>query len=105
MNQIKKRESNLEKSIGKWVSINIAGNGSVQGKVKKVNFRDVTLKSYKGLRYNLDKGCNLYKIVYEKLFVEISPNGYILEIINKETLDYHIQESNKNILESKKTII
>jgi hypothetical protein len=98
----KRRQSNLEKSIDKWVVINITGNGAFSGKIKEVIGREVTLNPHKAFRYNKEKDCNLYKFVAEDSYLELSPNGYYLEPTNKETLDCYTKKQNEEILKSLK---
>jgi len=94
----KKRESNLEKSIGKWVAINIVGNGSAYGKINEVQGREITMNPSRVFRFNKEEGCNLYKLVNEDVYLEVSLNGYILEPTNEDTLDYINKKNNEEIL-------
>lgn len=98
----KKRESALEKSIDKWIVLNITGNGNVIGFLKEVNGREITLNPYRAWRYDKTHNCNLYTLIKENSYVEVSPNGYLLEPTNLETINYSIQELNEGILKGKK---
>lgn len=98
---IKIDKSNLEKGIGKWGILNIPGNGSIYGKIKDVNRRDVTFNPYFGIRYSPKENCNLHICVREDAYLELSPNGYYLEPTNKKTLDCYAKKQNMEILKRK----
>lgn len=98
---IKKRQSKLEKRLNKWVALTVIGNGTQLGYLKEVDGREITLNPYRGWRYNKEYGFNLYEIVHDDCDIEISPNGYVLEKTNRETIDYSIKELNENIIKEK----
>ncbi|HNZ51726.1 MAG TPA: hypothetical protein PLA60_00055 [Candidatus Pacearchaeota archaeon] len=95
---IDKRKSKLEESINKWFFANITGNITIAGYIKSVEGREITLNPYKTMRYNPQYGCNLYELVHEDAFLEISPNGYFLDPTNEETIEYIIKKQNEEIL-------
>jgi hypothetical protein len=97
---IKIEKSNLEKCIGKWVILNITGNGTIYGKIKDVNRRDVTFNPHFGIRYNIQENCNLHVCINEDAYLELSPNGYYLEPTNKKTLDCHAKKQNAEIIKN-----
>jgi len=99
---ITKRQSALEKSVGKWVAIDIIGNGTKIGFLREVNGREITLNPYQGWRYNPEHDCNLNEVVNEDAYAEISPNGYFIQGTNTETVDYNIKLMNEQIIKGKK---
>lgn len=93
-----KKISNLEKSLGKWVKLTIIGNGSAYGKISNVEGRNVTFNPHKSYRYNEANACNLFLMLDEDAYLEISPNGYFIEPTTLETLNYEIEKNNQEIL-------
>ena len=82
--------------------ITITGNGSVYGKIKGVEGREITFNPHRAFRYNEKHNCNLYQFVKEDSYLEISPYGYYLEPTNKKTLDYITKSQNEEILKQNK---
>jgi hypothetical protein len=97
-----KRRSRLEKSCGRWFFVNITGSGTIVGYIKSVDGREITFNPYKAMRYNPQYGCNLYELVHEDAFLEISQTGYFLEPTNKETIEYIIKKQNEELLKEMK---
>lgn len=98
---IEKRENKLEKYIGKWVAISIVGNGTIYGKIKGVDGRDVTINPYRALKYDEKLDCALYILSNEDSLIELPSDGVYFEPTNKETFDYLLRNQNEEIIKEK----
>lgn len=96
----KLRDSNLKKNIGNLVSLTTSG-GVYFGKIIDVNGREIIMNPHRGFRYNEGKKCNLYEMVKEDSFIEVSPHGYYIEPLTQKTLDYFIKTQNEELIKEK----
>ncbi len=97
----KRRQNALEKCVNSWIAISIFGNGTQVGYLREINGREITLNPHRGWRYNQEENCNLYELLNENAYLEVSPNGYFIEPTNLKTINYSIMESNEKTIEDK----
>ncbi len=95
------RETNLKKNIGNLVSLTTS-SGTVYGKIIDVHGREIILNPHRTFRYNEKMGCNIYELVNENSYLEVSSHGYYIEPLTPETLNYFIDKQNQELMKEKK---
>jgi len=93
---IEREASRLEKGLGKWVIMKF-GKEEIQGKIKSVNGTKVCFNPYNALRYGGAHKCNLHTFLEEDYEIP-EPEHYNLDVTNKETISFIMEDQNKRLL-------